>query len=271
MRGFLSLLQSVGRVIEAMRVMSFRVICAGAHLAASALLIGTVVLLLSLFGGYEWPLWYIQGSERIFGLLIFVDLCLGPLITLIVSDAKKPVRSLRRDWSIVAAIQVAALCYGSISLWQGRPVALVAAVDRLEVVSASQYSGLTEDSLKGKCAEAAKLKLAPGLRVCWAAARIPKDREKGQALLFSSLSGGPDLAELPEHYVSADEVLAEYHSLLKTVEQAEKLAPFLRNNKKIQSFGALADIRLIWIQGKERAAAIVVSKEDSAYLGIVTE
>ncbi len=68
-------------------------------------------------------------------ILIGVDLVLGPLITLIIFNTKKPRSELKRDLGIIATVQVLALCYGMYAMFDQRPDYLVFGVDRFEVMT----------------------------------------------------------------------------------------------------------------------------------------
>ncbi len=59
---------------------------------------------------------------RAIGIIIGIDLVLGPLLTLIVFNPKKS--SLKFDLFVIALVQTAALIYGSWTIHQTRPVAL---------------------------------------------------------------------------------------------------------------------------------------------------
>jgi hypothetical protein len=106
------------------------------HLAASAALAITVAA--TVFG-----LWFpgtyrsFSGGTELFILVSGVDLVLGPLITLVIFDKRKPLSELRRDVAIVVALQLAALGYGLHMVSISRPVALALEEDRFRVVAAS--------------------------------------------------------------------------------------------------------------------------------------
>ena len=105
---------------------------AGVHLGLSALvalLAGAVV-----FGlWYPYPYRVISGGQSLFWLVVTVDLVLGPLLTWIVFDRRKPRAELVRDVSVIALLQLSALVYGLVSVYQARPVYLVHEVDRFRV------------------------------------------------------------------------------------------------------------------------------------------
>src|SRR5215467_2770396 len=116
--------------------MRFRLKAFSLHLLASACALILVLGGLWL-GWYRWPGWYLADALHIVGLLILVDLALGPTLTLIVANPAKPRRELSRDIAVIVAVQIAALIYGGITLWGGRPLYYTFSSDRLEVVQAS--------------------------------------------------------------------------------------------------------------------------------------
>ncbi len=93
---------------------------------------------------YAWPWRAMLGVNLIFILILVVDVCCGPLLTLILSAPHKSRREHIIDFSLIGAIQVAALVYGLYAVWVARPVALSFEVDRLVVVTANEVQ---EDQL----------------------------------------------------------------------------------------------------------------------------
>lgn len=85
---------------------------------------------------YPYPYRIISGGQELFWLVVSVDVVLGPLLTLVVFNVRKPRAELVRDLTIIASVQLAALGYGLWSVYQSRPVYLVHEVDRLVAVSA---------------------------------------------------------------------------------------------------------------------------------------
>ena len=101
--------------------MRFRLKVFGLHLLASACALssgsrGTVSRVVPLAGLVS------HGGRRILIIVCSVDLALGPTLTLIIANPKKPRRTLARDIAIIAAVQLVALAYGTATLWQGRPL-----------------------------------------------------------------------------------------------------------------------------------------------------
>src|ERR1700716_3905096 len=116
--------------------MRFRLKAFGLHLTGSACAL-TLVLGGLYLGWYRWPGWYLTNVVHVAAILGSVDLTLGPLVTLIIANPRKPRRELARDIAVIASVQIAALIYGAGALWHGRPLYYTFSADRLEMVQAS--------------------------------------------------------------------------------------------------------------------------------------
>jgi hypothetical protein len=113
-----------------------RVWAAGLHLLISgAVALLAAVLVLAVWYPREYSV--LAGGRGLFWLLVSVDVVMGPLLTLVVFNERKPRRELVRDLGVIGALQLAALVYGLSTVYQARPVALVFEVDRFRVVSAA--------------------------------------------------------------------------------------------------------------------------------------
>ena len=111
-----------------------RVAAVAAHLVLSALvcgLCGWVALRWLYPGTYA----RMAGGTQLFWMIFAVDVTIGPLLTFVVFDTKKPRADLVRDLAVIAALQCAALAYGAYTLYAARPVALVFEVDRFRLLS----------------------------------------------------------------------------------------------------------------------------------------
>ena len=105
------------------------------HLAASgALAAGVAALVFGVW--YPWPYSVLAGGTGLFVLITGVDITLGPLITLAIFDRRKPTAELRRDLVVVVALQLAALAYGAMTMFEARPVALALERDRFRLARA---------------------------------------------------------------------------------------------------------------------------------------
>lgn len=123
-----------------------RLQAAAFHLGASACVAALAALLV--FGlWFRWPYREISGGTELFLIVIAVDVCLGPLITLAVFDRAKGWPVLRRDLAIVVGLQLAGLAYGLWTVHLARPVHLVFELDRFRVVHAVDIPVDLEDKV----------------------------------------------------------------------------------------------------------------------------
>jgi hypothetical protein len=106
------------------------------HLAlslAAALLAAALVFWL----WYPGPYRNLSGGSGLFFLVVSVDVVLGPVLTFAIFDKAKGWPHLRRDLTVIVALQLAALVYGLHTVYVARPVALVFEKDRFRVISAA--------------------------------------------------------------------------------------------------------------------------------------
>jgi hypothetical protein len=162
------------------------------HLVASALVAGLgTYALVRLW--YPAPYASLAGGLQLLGLLITVDVVLGPALTLVVANPGKPVRVLARDLAVILLVQLAALAYGLYTLALARPVGLVFEVDQFRVISAADIEPVM-------LADA-----PPALReLSWSGPRTfaaIKPTDQGDLLQAMQLGmAGIDLAMLPKHW-----------------------------------------------------------------------
>lgn len=171
------------------------------HLGISA----SVVLALGLLLALTWypPVYaWAVGGLGLIAILAGVDVCLGPLLTLVVWNVKKP--SLRFDMAVIVCLQLLGLGYGVYSIFWARPVYMVFATDRFDLIAAADIP----DGEQAK-AEREEFKALPLTGPKIIAAKMPTDRAERNRLLFSALSGGADLPQVPRYYVPYAELATE--------------------------------------------------------------
>jgi hypothetical protein len=112
-----------------------RFIAAGIHFLITALIAGLAAALIFLVW-FPGALAEMAGGTKLFGLVVGIDMMLGPLISLVIYNSAKPRRELIVDYSVVGLVQLAALVYGVWVVAASRPVAVAFDVDRFEIVTA---------------------------------------------------------------------------------------------------------------------------------------
>lgn len=89
------------------------------------------------YNWYPQPYFAIDGGWQGIQIIAAVDLVLGPLITFLIFDLSKSRREILLDLSVILIIQVGALSYGILQVYNQRPVAVA-------LVSQYMISGTTE-------------------------------------------------------------------------------------------------------------------------------
>ena len=194
---------------------------AAIHLTIS-LVLAAIVASLLYFLWFPSPYFVAAGASTLIMLLMGVDVCIGPLLTLLVVNARKPMRLIRLDLSIIGLVQAVAFGYGIYVISSARPVFVVAEVDRLVIVAADQLDD--PDLAKGNRPEFRKRSWTGPVLV---GALPPKD-DKGADVAMQALHGGKDIDQLPAFYAPYDQVI---DSLLQ---RAKPLAQVRVENKRQQ-------------------------------------
>jgi hypothetical protein len=195
--------------------MKFRLKAFALHLLGSATAL-TLILGALYLGWYHWPGWYLSSVIHVILVMVGVDVVLGPLLTLIVADSKKSFHVLGRDVGIIVAVQLAALIYGTTTLWTGRPLYYAFSLDCLEIVQASEI-----DAAARKASEQQQLSLAPHWysRPRWIWVPLPQDSGEAQKIVTSAVMGGTDVTGLPQYYKPWDQGFKDLHAQLKKVDE----------------------------------------------------
>jgi len=201
--------------------MRFRLKAFGLHLTGSACALSLILGGLYL-GWYRWPGWYLTGVLHVLIIVGIVDLALGPTLTLIIANPRKPRRELARDIGIIVTVQIAALVYGAATLWHGRPIYYTFSADRLEMVQASDVEG-SEIVLARRQNPA----LAPHwyCRPRWVWARLPDNPEEAAKIVNSTVFGsGGDVIAMPRYFRPWEQGLPKLREQLKPLDEIQALS-----------------------------------------------
>lgn len=200
--------------------MRFRLQTFGLHLTGSACAL-TIVLGGLYLGWYRWPGWYLTGVLRVLLIVGVVDLALGPTLTLIIANPRKPRRALARDIAIIVAVQIVALGYGAATLWQGRPLYYTYSADRLEMAQASDI-----DAVEIALAQNQNPALAPHWYSLprWVWARLPGNKDEASKIIGSAVFGGSDVIDMPRYFRPWNEGLPQLRNQLTRLEDCKYLS-----------------------------------------------
>lgn len=183
---------------------------AGSHFALSILVIGGIAVTAFLLW-YPHGLYRVAGLDRLLLVMLGIDLTAGPLLTLILYRQGK--RGLKFDLTVVALAQMAFLAYGLHTLWQSRPVFLVATPDMYTVVFANEID--PDDLTAAARPEWRRLSWTGPVLV---GARMPEDPDKRREVIEAFMSGGAGIERTPRFYMDFSEVGPD---LAATAEVAE--------------------------------------------------
>jgi hypothetical protein len=191
------------------------------HLTIS-LVPAVAVATLLYFLWFPSPYFIAAGASKLIIVLVGVDIGLGPLLTLLVVSPYKPRKLIILDLSIISMIQVIAFAYGVHLIAVARPVFVVAAVDRLVLVSADE---LTDTDLAQGSQPAFRTRswTGPQLVGVW-----PPKGGKGFDVVQQVMAGGKDLDQLPKFYMPYDQVVDKLMQRAKPLSQLKNVNIYQR-------------------------------------------
>lgn len=187
------------------------------HLGFS-LALGVAVFALFRFLWYPDALFTLAGAGKLMLLVVGIDVILGPSLTLFVFNPNK--KSLVFDLSVIVLIQLVALGYGVWVMAQSRPVFLVGATDRFELVTANQIA--PEQLVLAPNTEWQQLSWTGPILV---GAVPPQDPDERLNLTMSAMQGGADVTELPRYFVPISRVVAGLVAASRPLSDFEHIAP----------------------------------------------
>lgn len=236
---------------------------AATHLIASAL-IAAVILIVMLFFWYPSPLLGAMGGKELILLIVGIDVCIGPLITLIIFNPKK--KKLAFDLAVVACLQLAALGYGIHAMQAGRPVYMVFVENRLVVVSAAE---IDSDSLAQAKPEFRHLPLT-GPKIV--AADMPTDKKAADAILLAGF-GGMGLQNLPKFYSSYDSHASQVMAVAHPLDKLQKLTKDTKTKleKAIEKSGRRQDeLRYLPVMTKRAILTALIDARTGQFIGLLS-
>ncbi len=176
-----------------------RLRAAAIHLAISATV---AALVATAMVSFWYPGLYLKamGGLQLFVLIAAVDVVLGPLVTLVIFDARKPRRTLLTDCALVGAMQFAALVFGVSVMFSARPVHAVFVKLQFNLVGANQIAEQELAQVKDP-----RFRTLPILGPTVVGSRLPTDAAEQERVLISAI-GGLDSEGFPQYYVPFDTV-----------------------------------------------------------------
>ncbi|MEQ9561519.1 MAG: TfpX/TfpZ family type IV pilin accessory protein [Woeseiaceae bacterium] len=232
------------------------------HLMISLVLVSGVFAVV-FFAWYPSPSFEVVGASSIIGLLIAVDLVIGPMLTLIVYKHGKP--GLKFDLAVIALIQIAALAYGGYRLYEERPQYVVFVVDRVEFVS---NKGIDTSEIRF-----AELNEKTTTKLTMVFARRPDDAEGFQRYLDSVLvDGKPDLERRPEYWEPWSAGAGEIREQARSIEDFEGADPLEKKelDAAIEKYSSEhPDLGILPIGSVDANIALLIDRETLDILGLI--
>lgn len=232
---------------------------AAIHLCVSAL-IGLLTAALVFCVWYPAPYTRASGADQLILMLLGVDICVGPLITLLVYREGK--WGMKFDLCVIALLQLAAFVYGMSIVLQARPAFIVGAIDRFVIVPAN---ALAEEDLAAATRPEFRTLSWTGPRVV-NALRPEKSSERSD-LLFSGAEG-KDIELFPKYYADyathAAPLLARAHPLdtLTKSEAPELIDAWLQKHNRQR-----ADVVWLPLVGRNADIVLLLDRQDGRVLG----
>lgn len=188
------------------------------HALLSALLLSAALALVALVW-YPAPLFWADGGREVIVLIALVDVIMGPALTFAVY--RKGKKSLKFDLGVIAALQLAALAYGSMVMYQQRPVFVAFTMDRFYTVTAEQVETMAPKKLKDLTA------LMPRASN-WVYVGMPQDRNALRQLFLGQGEGGEVVLSLrSDLYQPLDEA-----NLRRAMSKAVDIRAMLKNEAR---------------------------------------
>lgn len=229
------------------------------HLLLSAC-VGAVVGAVFWFVLYPPPLFRAVGGLEIFLTVLAVDIVLGPCLTLLAY--RKGKKNLVFDLSVIAAVQIAALTYGVITLYAGRPVFVAALGHRFDVIQASEVS--PED-----------IKLSnrslPAWGPAWVGIRRPDDPTERSDMFLSAVAGA-DLGHKPQYHADLSTMQSESLKEAKPLSDLKALNPgreteldhWLTSHSRKET-----DVRFLGLKARAQDMAVLIDGKSGEVVGVV--
>lgn len=247
--------------------MNLRFKAFGLHLFASVLVL-TLTFVVLYYGWYAWPAWYLLKADPIAALLV-LSVLLGPLVTLLVSSPSKPRHLLRMNLGVIIALQLSALSMGTWVLWQGRPMFFILTIDRIEMITASEFEADAKDLLPQKSIGYTASRFS---QVAWIWAPLPENPEEKEAIVSSAIVLGKDITVMPQYFRSWDAGLDDLRRQIHPFTELKallKLDPTAYSQLE-QSFSQ-ESAKLGWLRldGSKRGGVMVFERDSGQPLRFI--
>lgn len=227
----------------------------GLHVLISACLVAICYVLVFLIW-YPGLTAYASNVSNIFLLLLFVDVVIGPIITLVIYNPQK--KELKRDLRIIGLLQMLALLYGLHTVFIVRPVYLVFNAGQFDLTYANQISekntALVSDN---------DFRRLPILGPKLVSVELPKNPQLLTEIILSSLQGGDDTHTMPQYFVTYTK---QTSVILASIKPLDNLAGMNKDNAQdinalISKYqGMKLNVGYLPLKAKSQNLTVIVSR-----------
>lgn len=244
-----------------MKSLAPRLKAAGIHFLISAV-IAAIVVIGSMYFWYPGLQVYAAGLVSLLTIFVVVDVIIGPALTLLVFKPGK--KSLKFDLGVIASIQLAAVIFGVVSIYQARPVYFAFVIDRFETVAAAD---LESSSLKDAALEFQQL---TGSGPKWVGVQLPSnEQELDRVMMAAAFHGtGPEL--LPRYYRPIEEMMKMALQRARSVGELKQFNPKGVVEAKIALHQSTrGEIVYFPLAGRDRDLTVLVEKQTGDIIEVV--
>lgn len=211
---------------------------------------------------YPPPYANLAGGMTLFFMLTGIDAVLGPVLTGVVANPKKPRTELFRDIGLIVVLQLVALGYGMHAIALARPVHLVFEVDRFRIVRAADI----DDTLLTNASQ--QYQKLPWMGPTMISARNATEREAWARSLDLSLRG-IDLAMQPERWTDYATHIDEVVKIARPVNVLADKYP--KHTTELADIAtrhhvALSDLLFLPMESSKNSGVAVIAAPDGRFL-----
>jgi len=233
----------------------------GTHLLISCAVLASFLTFVFLTW-YPQPFFVVEGLVQIVWVLVAVDVVLGPALTLVVFKSGKP--GLKRDLTIIAAIQIIGFIYGAHAFYVERPYfAIFYDSDYFEVIPASAMKDIN--------------KLDPALNhskfggPVFVYVDAPSDVNDLKIILEDMKQGGPAIHLTPKFYRPLKGNINKKFRLSKNLDELQKIPAHKTGISQFKSkYGErVKDFAYFPISGKVASRLLAIDRKTEVVVDYV--
>ena len=224
------------------------------HLGIS-LVIFLIIGYLILFHWYPDFFFASDGGWQGIRIVAFVDLVLGPTLTLVVFNKTKPRKELRRDLSIIGLVQAVCLTGGVWVVYSERPVAMVFSDGSFQSMTMDDYHEVGVQPPRSEdCA------------LCWYSVRLPEDPSAQSRIRRELLESKRPLKTLVSHYQPFEVSHIDVDRDGISPEQADLVDPNTFKQFFAEHGGSNADYLFLPFGTRYQPALLALNKAEEVFI-----